>query len=515
MSSSTIYDLVGVGFGPANLALSGALIDQWDDPSKDVPRKIVFLERQDSFRWHPGMLLPHARMQISFMKDLATLRDPRSPITFLNYLHAHNRLLQFINRGSSTPSRREYADYLGWVSRYVQERGVEARFSAEVVALTSSEDGLAEVTYRDTKTGETSVVRAKNLVISPGGRARIPAALAPILPHSQVIHSSVYATSIGSIFSGLSARSQPLRIGVIGAGQSGAEVLMDLYERLADISAGPTGARHQLDLIFRKGSLKPSDDSPFANEIFDPASTDLMFDLPSSRARRHVVEEYKNTNYGVANARTIDNLYEIMYAQGVEEDIAAREGAALTKPNITLHPYTAIGAAVSNGADVPVELTLQDVLTRHPARQASYDAIVYATGYDRTGWLEMLADSGLGAHFGLERKVRPRDVEIVPVHERTVRTPEPQVSSVSSPRSSSLGSTPSTPPSELGISLEEPMAGNKLYVSRSYRVLPVDDAPSPRVYLQGCLESTHGLSDTLLSVMGVKAGEIAQDLMQH
>ena len=204
-----------------------------------------------------------------------------------------------------------------------------------------------------------------------------------------------------------------------------------------------------------------------------------------------------------------------MYAQGVDENIATREGTVSTKPFIKLHPYTAIGAAVSSGDDAPVELTLQDVLTRYPARQASYDAIVYATGYDRSGWLEMLAHSDLGACFGLERKIRPRDVEIVPVHERTVRTPEAHVSSVSSPRSSSLGSTPSTPPSELGISLEEPITANKLYVSRSYRVLPVDDAPAPRVYLQGCLESTHGLSDTLLSVMGVKAGEIVQDLMQH
>ena len=33
MSSSPIYDLVGVGFGPANLALSGALIDKWEDAS--------------------------------------------------------------------------------------------------------------------------------------------------------------------------------------------------------------------------------------------------------------------------------------------------------------------------------------------------------------------------------------------------------------------------------------------------------------------------------------------------
>ena len=116
----------------------------------------------------------------------------------------------------------------------------------------------------------------ENLVISPGGRARIPAALSPVLPHPQIIHSSVYATSVGAILSRVAIRSQPLRIAVIGAGQSGAEVLMDLYERLADIAPGSQGGRHQLDLIFRKGSLKPSDDSPFANEIFDPASKEYL-----------------------------------------------------------------------------------------------------------------------------------------------------------------------------------------------------------------------------------------------
>ncbi|KAF8077886.1 hypothetical protein FPV67DRAFT_1463320 [Lyophyllum atratum] len=34
----------------------------------------------------------------------------------------------------------------------------------------------------------------------------------------------------------------------------------------------------------------------------------------------------------------------------------------------------------------------------------------------------------------------------------------------------------------------------------------------PRVYLQGVEEATHGLSDTLLSVLGVRAGEVVDDL---
>jgi len=58
-------------------------------------------------------------------------------------------------------------------------------------------------------------------------------------------------------------------------------------------------------MIFRKGSLKPSDDSPFANEIFDPESTDFMFGL-ADHARSWVKAEYANTNYGVVNPTTLD-----------------------------------------------------------------------------------------------------------------------------------------------------------------------------------------------------------------
>ena len=43
---------------------------------------------------------------------------------------------------------------------------------------------------------------------------------------------------------------------------------MDVRNRLASV---PTQGRHVVEMLIRKGSLKPSDDSPFANEIFDPA----------------------------------------------------------------------------------------------------------------------------------------------------------------------------------------------------------------------------------------------------
>ena len=145
------------------------------DQSQVPPlQRVLFIEKQREFKWHPGMLLPNSRMQIrfvpglrsavgsianrfcafSFLKDLATLRSPQSPITFLNYLHSQDRLLNFINRGSFTPTRKEFADYLTWAAEYVRSQGIKVRYGEEVVAITRRDDGLVEVRSRDTVSGE-------------------------------------------------------------------------------------------------------------------------------------------------------------------------------------------------------------------------------------------------------------------------------------------------------------------------------------------------------------------------
>ncbi|NYS19794.1 SidA/IucD/PvdA family monooxygenase [Streptomyces sp. SJ1-7] len=67
------YDLLGIGFGPSNLALAVCAREQ------KLPLSCLFVERQDTVAWHPGMLIDGARMQISFLKDLVSLRNPSSP----------------------------------------------------------------------------------------------------------------------------------------------------------------------------------------------------------------------------------------------------------------------------------------------------------------------------------------------------------------------------------------------------------------------------------------------------
>jgi len=64
-----------------------------------------------------------------------------------------------------------------------------------------------------------------------------------------------------------------------------------------------------------------------------------------------------------------------------------------------------------------------------------------------------------------------------------------------------------------------------VYISRNYRLLPLssaatsgkasDEGLKARIYVQGMEESTHGLSDTLLSVVSVRAGEVVEDLFSE
>lgn len=90
----------------------------------------------------------------SWLKDLATLRNPQSPMTFLNYLHFEGRLISFINNVSPIPSRKEFSDYLVWAANYVQSKGISVFFGEQVIAIPKGPDGTVDVVSRNLKTGE-------------------------------------------------------------------------------------------------------------------------------------------------------------------------------------------------------------------------------------------------------------------------------------------------------------------------------------------------------------------------
>ena len=253
-----LQDLICVGFGPASLAIAVALQDALAaGTARDLPGllhgspRVLFVERQPRFAWHAGMLLPGAKMQISFVKDLATLRDPCSEFTFLNYLHRNGRLVPFSNLGTFLPLRLEYEDYLRWCASAFDD---VARYGCEAVEVTPGETGASgkvesfAVTLRDAATGRTHLCRARHVVIAVGGRPYIPKTLPQ--QHPRVIHSSRYSTALPQV---LLDPDAPHRFAVIGGGQSAAEIFNDLKTRYP---------RSTTRLIIKGAALRPSDDSP-------------------------------------------------------------------------------------------------------------------------------------------------------------------------------------------------------------------------------------------------------------
>ncbi|CDO68275.1 hypothetical protein BN946_scf184799.g2 [Trametes cinnabarina] len=427
----------------------------------------------------------------------------------------------------------EYADYLAWAADSVEQRGIQVRYGEEVVGLTRLDDGTVEVRSRNLQTGEEFARRSRNIILSPGGTPKLPPALSVVAPHPRIIHSAYYLSAVEDFFASVPHDGKPLRIAVIGAGQSSTEVLMDLHSRLNTLPVSG-GRKHELEMIFRKGSLKPSDDTPFSNEIFDPATTDMWFNLPSKRDRQTVLREYNPTNYSVVNMRTIDSLYEVMYHQKLLDGIKTRTGREeeSDRTRIALRPYTSIYSAevvpedAGNAAgQESIRLILHGILDRAVSTK-TYHAVFCGTGYDRDSWTRLLASSNLADDFG----VKCSNVELVPDSEPIADQAtvplfadvlEAGVLSPVSSRSTDGFSTPPTPatPQSQHSKLNGDGQTSKVRISRNYRLLPIrstkDNSGSvdgPRIYLQGCTQSTHGLSESLLSILGVRAGLVVDEL---
>lgn len=240
------YELVCIGFGPASLAIAIALHDQ------GIKARVLYIERQRSFIWHAGMLLPNARMQISFLKDLATLRDPRSKFTFINYLKSKKRLVAFTNLSTFLPLRQEYNDYMSWCASHFEQ---DVLYRHETVSVSPTEDRKGpieswQVVSRNLETDEISTVTARHVVVAIGGKPKIPPALSTGGFDGQIIHSSSYSTAVPRI---LTDKHKAYNVAVIGGGQSAAEIFNDLQSRYPN---------SYTTLFTGASALKPSDDSP-------------------------------------------------------------------------------------------------------------------------------------------------------------------------------------------------------------------------------------------------------------
>ncbi|HVK21033.1 MAG TPA: SidA/IucD/PvdA family monooxygenase [Actinokineospora sp.] len=354
-----VHDIVGVGFGPSNLSLAIALAEAND--SGAAPVTAHFLERQGDFGWHRGMLIDDATMQVSFLKDLVTLRNPVSEFSFLSYLHSRGRLIDFVNHKTLFPLRVEFHDYFEWCAAKVED---QVSYGQEVAAVNPvTIDGKVEyfdVVSRPTTGGEPRTVRARNLVLATGLRPNLPDG---VRTGNRVWHNSTLMRDIDTL-----DRDSASRFVVVGAGQSAAEATALLHTRFPNA---------EICSVFARFGYSPADDSAFANRVFDPAAVDEFYLAPED-VKRKIMGYHANTNYSVVDIELIDDLYRRMY----QEKVTGRE---------RLRMFNVSRPVEVNDLGDTVRVTVESMTTGERTVLDS-DVVVYSTGYRGDDSLALLGD---------------------------------------------------------------------------------------------------------------------------
>ncbi|MFJ6567144.1 lysine N(6)-hydroxylase/L-ornithine N(5)-oxygenase family protein [Streptomyces sp. NPDC091292] len=367
-------DLVGIGIGPFNLSLAALA-----HPLSELDT--VFYDQRPAFHWHPGLLIDGATLQVPFLADLVTLADPVNPWSFLNYLRTRDRLYPFYFAERFHIQRAEYDAYCRWVS----ENLPGLHFGHQIDAVRwNPERTLFEVDFTQTDAdGEAEALGrtyTKNIVLGIGTAPHVPEPLKPLAeaPGVPVIHSADYLRHRDSI---LAAD----HVTVIGSGQSGAEIFLDL------LTARPAG-REKLHWLARTEAFAPMEYSKLGLEHFTPDYTRYFHTLPEP-VRDSLVPRQWQLHKGI-DTDTINAIHDELYRRTLH---GGWPDAVLT-PGVTVRTA---GRVATTRVELHLEHTQQNTRTR-----LTTDAVVLATGYRERPLDHLLA--GLAPYLRRDASERPR-----------------------------------------------------------------------------------------------------------
>jgi putrescine N-hydroxylase len=342
-------DLAGIGIGPANLSLAAL--------AHPLPGlTTAFYEQHPAFHWHPGLLIEGTTLQVPFLADLVTLADPTSQWSFLNYLRHQQRLFPFYFAERLHSARAEYDAYCRWVSQHLPG----LHFSHQVDAIRwNAEHAVFDIDFtqlsltRDAQTAGRS--HARHLAIGIGTAPHVPEPLRSFAetPSAPVIHSADY----------LHHREELLTAGhitVIGSGQSGAEIFLDLLRHR------PAG-QERLHWLARTPAFAPMEYSKLGLEHFTPDYTRYFHALPEP-VRDQLTERQWQLHKAIDHD-TLAAIHDELYQRTLNGDWP---DAVLT-PGVTVRTAGRIGTT-------QLELHLDHAEQGERARLTT-NALILATGY--------------------------------------------------------------------------------------------------------------------------------------
>jgi len=323
-----IYDIVGIGIGPFNLGLAALC--------HTIPEmNCLFIEQNDCFNWHPGLLLPNARLQVPFYADLVTLADPSNPFSYLAYLKEKKKMFRFAIQENYFIKRTDYNEYCRWVASQL----TCLKFNCRCEYIEYDEQ---KKYYRIETT--TKVLYSRHVVIGVGTVPAIPS-FARKLQHSRLFHSSRYLIEKDTIL-------QQDKISIIGSGQSAAEIFYDLMQMY----------KGDLYWFTRSSRFFPMDYSKLALEMTSPDYIDHFYSLPE--LSKELTLKKQGSLYKGINHSLISDIYDRLYE--------------LESPNIHLHPNCELKEITPDQDQLKLRI-LHTELKQYFTH--STDAIILATGY--------------------------------------------------------------------------------------------------------------------------------------
>lgn len=337
--STKIYDFIGIGIGPFNLGLAAL-----SSSVKDLD--CLFLDQQEEFQWHPGMLINNTTLQVPFLADLVTMADPTNRFSFLNYLKENNRIYQFYIRENFFLLRNEYNEYCRWAVSNLPS----CLFSHRVERIAYAE-GIYILYVTDLKRGDIKTFRSRRLVLGTGTSPFLPE-IASGIQSDRVFHTSSYLKN--------KSKTQKSRsISIIGSGQSAAEIFYDL---LTD----QENHGYSLNWYTRSDRFFPMEYSKLTLELTSPDFLDHFYHLPQQKKDQLVPKQkslYKGINYSLIN-----DIYDELYRQSLNRN----------KPDVKLHPGVTLTGLKDTGNAFVVDFN-------HPVQEVNFqeqsEVVILATGY--------------------------------------------------------------------------------------------------------------------------------------
>jgi mycobactin lysine-N-oxygenase len=224
-------------------------------------------------------------------------------LSWQSFLIDQWRYADWIDRGRTRPTHREWSQYIQWVAEQVE---MELCIGEVTSIATTSDQQHWCLTCHPGNGGESFTVTGSGLVMTgPGTPLTIPG---QPKAHPRIMDGASFWLRSEEFVQLRSHVTQPLTIGVIGTGETAAAILVALVDALRDAAfievISPYGVIYSRDEGFEENRLFSDPDGRLASLLGDHRHAANWLQL-SERDRREFV---RRTDRGVFSLKAIEEL---------------------------------------------------------------------------------------------------------------------------------------------------------------------------------------------------------------